>query len=391
MIAVFDQPVSQLVLLAVAAFVSIALAAAFVDLLIGSRRLRWVGEFAPAATVPAVSIVVAARNEARGLEAAVTSLLQLDCPRLEIIVVDDRSTDDTAAILDRLARGRQALRVLHVTDLPEGWLGKNHAQRAGAAEAHGDFLLFTDADVVFEPSTLRRAMTFVQQAGIDHLAALPEARVPGVALKAFVAAFGVFFSVYARPWKARDPGSSCHVGIGAFNLIRATVYHAIGTHAAIALRPDDDMKLGKLVKKHGFRQDVVDGRGFVVVEWYSSLREAIDGLMKNAFAAFDYRLSAVAVSTAVLLLVTVWPCVGVWVARGMARGLYGVSVLLMAGMFGAATRRVGLPLAAVVAFPAAAVLFAYVIWRSACIAVVRGSVTWRGTAYPLSRLRANRV
>jgi hypothetical protein len=162
-------------------------------------------------------------------------------------------------------------------------LGKNHALCVGSAEASGTLLLFTDADVVFEPATLRRAVTLMWLDGLDYLTAIQDARVPGVALNAFVAALGVFFALYARPWKAQDAHSRHHVGVGAFNLIRAEAYRAIGTHRAIAMRPDDDIKLGKLVKKRGFHQDVVYGRDLIIVDWYASPGELIDGLMKNAF------------------------------------------------------------------------------------------------------------
>ena len=118
-----------------------------------------------------------------------------------MIVVDDRSTDDTGAILDRLARLHPRLEVKHITTLPEGWLGKNHALHVGAEAASGELLLFTDADVVFEPTTLRRAVGFMERDGLDHLTAIPDARVPGLALNAFVAAFGVFFSFIHAPGK----------------------------------------------------------------------------------------------------------------------------------------------------------------------------------------------
>ena len=216
-------------------------------------------------------------------------------------------------------------------------------------------------------------------------------RVPGLALNAFMAAFGVFFSLYSRPWKARDPRSRAHIGIGAFNLIRAAAYRAIGGHRAIAMRPDDDMKLGKVVKKHGFRQDVVSGRGFIVVEWYASLRELVDGLMKNAFAGVDYSLLKVAGSTMALFLMNVWPFIAVFVTGGLTRVLYGVCVLLIVLIFSISARFGGAPVVFVVAYPVAALLFAYIIWRSALIAVTRGTITWRGTAYPLAAMRANKV
>jgi glycosyltransferase involved in cell wall biosynthesis len=378
-------------LLVLAALTTVFLAAAFIDFSIGHRRLRALRDVPPAFTGPPISIVAAARNEARGIEAAVTSFLRLDYPALEIIIVNDRSTDDTGAILERLAAQHPRLTIKHITELPDGWLGKNHALYVGAAEASGALLLFTDADIVLEPTTLRRAVTVMEENRVDHLTAIPDARVPGVALNAFVAAFGVFFSLYSRPWKARDPKSRHHIGVGAFNLLRADTYRAIGTHRAIAMRPDDDLKLGKLVKKHGFRQDVVKGRDFISVEWYASLGEMIDGLMKNAFAGVDYNLLAVVGSTAALFLTNVWPFLGLFATDGITRALNGASVLLIVLIFWITTRNSGGRLAYVVAFPAAALLFAYVIWRSALIAVVRGKVTWRGTDYPLEKMRANRV
>jgi glycosyltransferase involved in cell wall biosynthesis len=319
------------------------------------------------------------------------SLLRLDYPAFEIIVVNDRSTDETGAILERMARQYSRLTIRHVSDLPEGWLGKNHALHLGAAEASGTLLLFTDADVVFEPTTLRRAAALMEEEALDHLAAIPDIRVPGIALNAFAAAFGVFFTLYARPWKARDAHSPFHIGIGAFNLIRADVYRAIGTHRAIAMRPDDDMKLGKLVKKLGFRQDAAYGRDFITVEWYASLGELVDGLMKNAFAGASYSLLAVAGSTTALLLTDVWPFLALFATHGVTRVLNGVSVALIVLIFWTSTHHGGARLVYVLAFPAAALLFAYIMWRSALIAVIRGTVTWRGTAYPLARMRANRV
>ena len=374
-------------LLALAVFTALLTAAMLVDFAMGARRLRLLKDVAPAATGPPLSIIAPARNEARGIEAAVRSFLALDYPVLQIVLVNDRSTDDTGAILERLARDTR-LTVVTITELPAGWLGKNHAMHAGAARATGELLLFTDADIVFEPTTLRRAVAYMQAAHVDHLAAIPDVRVPGLALNAFIAAFGVFFSMYSRPWKARDPRSRAHIGVGAFNLIRAEVYRAIGGHRGIAMRPDDDMKLGKLVKKHGFRQDAVAGNDFVLVEWYASLRELIDGLMKNAFAGVDYSLVQVIASSVGMSVLFVWPFVALFVASGVTQALYGASVLFIVLLF-----RTVNPTRPwyVIALPAAALLFIYIIWKSALRALTRGTIEWRGTAYPLAQLRANKV
>ena len=128
---------------------------------------------------PAVSVIVAARDEAAGIEAAMGSLLALDYPALEVIAVDDRSGDATGAILDRLAAHDRRLRVLHVRELPPGWLGKNHAVALGAREARGELLLFTDADVEFAPAALRSAVSILEAEELDHLALGPGLRLPG--------------------------------------------------------------------------------------------------------------------------------------------------------------------------------------------------------------------
>ena len=378
-------------LLLLAALTTLGLLAAFVDFVTGHRRLGSLRDLPPGPTGPAVSVIVAARNEARGIKTAVTSLLRLDYPALDIIIVNDRSTDDTGAILERIAGEHPRLKVTHISKLPEGWLGKNYALCVGAERASGTFLLFTDGDVVFEPTTLRRAVTLMGSDRLDHLTAIPDVKVPGLALNAFIAAFGVFFLLYSRPWKAHDPRSRAHIGVGAFNLIRRNVYRTIGTHRAIAMRPDDDMKLGELVKKQGFCQDVVSGRGLIFVEWYSSVRELIDGLMKNSFASVDYSLLKVVGSTAAMFLTSIWPFLALFVTHGVTRALNAVSVLLIVLIYRTSARHGGTPLANVMAFPAAALLFIYIIWRSALLAVTTGTVTWRGTAYRLAEMRANRV
>src|SRR5690349_21179805 len=137
-------------------YLAVATVAAYliitVELWQGNRRVRSLKDVAPLdpAEWPRVSVVIAARNEARHVEEALQSVLNQDYSRLEIIVADDRSTDDTGRILDRMAARDERLRPLHITELPPGWLGKNHALDYGARQAAGDFLLFTDADIVMD-------------------------------------------------------------------------------------------------------------------------------------------------------------------------------------------------------------------------------------------------
>jgi glycosyltransferase involved in cell wall biosynthesis len=364
-----------------------------IELVVGNRSIRFLkdvlGEPHPAP--PRVSIIVPARNEERNLQEALTSILQQDYADFEVIVVDDRSTDRTGAILDGMAGDNPRLRVVHLTELPPGWLGKNFALYCGAQRASSDLLLFTDADVIMHPSTLRQAVGYMEDHKVDHLAVAPDVRMPGMLLKMFVMAFCIFFSLYARPWKAKDAKSRRFVGIGAFNLVRKDVYRAVGAHEAIAMRPDDDMKLGKLIKRGGYRQEFLFGTGMMHVEWYASVRELIDGLMKNAFAGVEYSASVIIGASVAQFVLNVWPVVALVLTHGETRGLNAAVVLVMLVLCGDAARFLGTSRWYAIGFPLATLLFIYIMWRSMLTALLSGGVNWRCTKYSLAELKANKV
>jgi len=213
---------------------------------------------------PTVSVVVPARDEEKGLEGALRSLANLDYPALEVIAVDDRSTDGTGAIIDRMAAADSRVRALHVTELPEGWLGKCHAMQEGARRTGGELLLFTDGDVVFAPDTLRLAVRHLLARRLDHLALLPGLVPGGYWEDAVKSYFAMLFIVGVRAWAVDSASKAVYVGIGAFNLLRRTAYEAIGGHETLRLDVTDDLMLGKRVKQAGFRQEALtcafDGR-----------------------------------------------------------------------------------------------------------------------------------
>ncbi|BCS55720.1 glycosyltransferase family 2 protein [Geobacter sp. SVR] len=363
------------------------------DMLIGNRSIRALRESSPQlpAEPPRVSVAVAARDEARNIREALQSLLQLDYPNLELIVVDDRSSDGTAEILDKMATASPHLRVLHVSELPAGWLGKNHALWLGSRRATGELLLFTDADIVMQPDALSRAVNHLRACKLDHLAATPSMRMPNLFLAMFGASFILFFSLFARPWKAKSPTSSCHIGIGAFNLVRTAVYRSVGGHEAIRLRPDDDLKLGKIIKKRGFRQDVVYAPEFLAVEWYASVGEVILGLEKNAFAGTDYRVWLVLSGAVFHLLAGVWPYLAVIVTHGTTRLVYCTIVTLITLLFADSAGFHGARRWHAIAYPLTTLLFVYILLRTTVLNLVRRGIRWRGTFYPLKELKGNRV
>ena len=138
---------------------------------------------------PSVMIIFAAKDEQREIEQAVRSMLNIEYPNLQYTAVNDRSTDSTGEILDRLAREDPRLNVVHINELPEGWLGKNHALHQAAMASNTDYLLFTDADVSFDVECVKRAIRYTEQHAVDHLTMLPRVLMPNLILNAFVVFF----------------------------------------------------------------------------------------------------------------------------------------------------------------------------------------------------------
>lgn len=371
----------------------VLIAGAALDMLRGLGRLERLASapVTPGATAPRVSVVVAARDEARGIEAAMRSLLGQQYPDFEIVAVDDRSSDGTGAILDRLAESSPRLRVLHVRELPAGWLGKNHGLSVAAAAATGEWLLFTDADVVMQPEALARAVGFAERRGLDHLALFPDIQVPGLLLQAFVTGFFCLGLAVLRPWKARDPRSWRFVGIGAFNLVRRSAYLRAGGHAPIRLRPDDDLKLGKILKQSGARSDILLGSGLISVAWYHTVGEAINGLMKNTFSVVEYRSLLMAASVPLYLVGALGPLAAALLGSGPLRILGLIGVLIQLGILLRGTMETGAPRRVVLLYPVVGVLLAWIILRALVLNLWQGGIVWRGTHYPLAELRRNRV
>lgn len=340
---------------------------------------------------PTVSLIAPARNEERHIESAVRSLVTIDYPGLEITLVNDRSTDRTGEILTRLAAEFPQLNVVTLTDLPAGWLGKNHALQLGADRSHGEWLLFTDADIVFEPTALRRAMSYALTNRVDHLAATPDARMPTWFLQAFIVTFAIYFSLFVRLWAIRNPRSTAHVGIGAFNLVRTEVFRAVGGFERIRMRPDDDLKLGKIIKLAGFRQDLVNGDEFLVVHWYSSLGEMIRGLEKNTFAATEYSAWFTLFSGCLSLVNNVWPFVALVLLPSPTGWINLAICLTLWWMAWSTARAMQAPQSCALAFPVTVLLMTYIQFRTMLLNYYHGGIRWRDTHYSLAELRANKV
>lgn len=336
-----------------------------------------------------LSVIVPARDEGRTIETGLRSLIDSDYPNLEIIAVDDRSTDETGAIMDRLSASDPRLKVVHVTQLPEGWLGKNHAMHVASQHADGDWLLFTDGDIIYEPPALRLAVKYAHHRRLDHLCLNPQFIPGGYVENALVCYFGLLFLGAAKPWLIPTSYRGAYVGIGAFNMLRRTAYDMIGGHEPLRLDVLDDLHLGKLVKQSGFRQDLLSSGDLIRVRWQHSLWGVICGLEKNCFASLSYSLPLLILFVIYMVTVTAAPYFAICLLRDSRVIPYAAALLLRSFTYGylGHCSKVGWRVWPML--PVSTVLLLFAFCRSAYLTLKQGGVRWRDTFYPLELLRAN--
>ncbi|HEY6064966.1 MAG TPA: glycosyltransferase, partial [Thermoanaerobaculia bacterium] len=235
---------------------------------------------------PRVSVVIPARDEEGEIERAVRSHLAQDYPDLQVIVVDDRSTDRTPQVLASLARETPRLTVITGREPPEGWLGKPHALWQGAQVVDGEILLFADADVRYDPRALREAVALFEERRFDLLAFLPKFEMRGFWENVLIPylAVGVFLGFGFVAAHRRVRGLALGAGVG--NLVRRKAYDAVGGHRALRDSVVDDVRLAIEVKRAGFSVVAVRAVDRVAVRIYRGFRGVWNGFTKNVAWAF---------------------------------------------------------------------------------------------------------
>ena len=343
---------------------------------------------------PRVTVVVPARNEEETIEASLLRLLDLDYDNYEIIAVNDRSSDRTATIMDRVAATPQAhgrLKVIHVDTLPSGWLGKTHAMWTAARQGSGEWILFTDADVLFRPDAVRRALAYAEAEPADHVVLFPSMIMKNIGERMMIAFFQALFVFGHRPWRVADPETDDHMGVGAFNLIRRRVYEEVGTYQALRYEVLDDMKLGKVVKNAGHAQRNVFGRDLVSIHWAKGALGIVRNLTKNFFAIMSFQWPRTIASCFMLAFLNLMPFAGLWLAHGWARVPYLIAVLSIFLIYWGMSSRSAIPAYYFFLHPISSTLFVYTLFRSMVVTLWQGGVVWRGTKYPLEELRRGLV
>ena len=339
------------------------------------------------ARAPRVSILFSALDEAEKLPAALATFLAIDYPDYEVVGVDDRSEDATGAILDAAAREDPRLKVVHVTSLPAGWLGKPHGLQQAFERSSGEWLVLTDADVRFAPDVLRTTIALAEQKHWDHMTLLCHAEMFTVGEKIAMTFFAMSFMLGLRPWRASDPKSRSYIGVGAFQLIRRSAYEKMGTHRRLAMEVVDDVKVGKLVKEAGLRSGVAKAGRAVTVHWHAGLGNIIRGTTKNFYATTGFRLWVAVGQVAGNLLMFVLPWLALPFVHGWAR-IFAVAaiVLPVLAQAGAALEFDESPLYAVTQ-PLGALIVCWMIVRSTFVTLRQGGIRWRGTFYAIEELK----
>ena len=354
-----------------------ALVRTIVNLLTVPRlRVRALGR------TPLVSVIVPARDEERTIGRTVAALLAQSYPALEVIVVNDRSADRTGGILRGFDDPR--LVVVDGQEPPAGWLGKPAALHLGSTHAHGELLLFVDADVVYEPDAVAAAVAYLERRGLAMLSMLPRLEARGLWERVLMPNLALMAFMVLPLWLAnRSRRPFFGMGGGPGNLVRREIYDAAGGHAALSDSVIDDVALGRLVRRAGGRTEMTLADHLVSVRMYHGLREVVNGFTKNSFSVFG-RNYALTVALLVVSLVTSLAPYALalrnsYAASALVAMLLARVILYAAlgyGFFNALLGHVPMTL-----------VWSWILVRSMWRTGIRRQLEWRGRTYDASRTR----
>ncbi|MCL2706724.1 MAG: glycosyltransferase [Dehalococcoidia bacterium] len=264
--------------------ISTLLAILFLNFALNMNNLRRPRHNTVLKCTPKVSVIVPARNEAANISSCVESLLQQDYPDFEIIVIDDNSEDNTAAIVHDISRRDTNVRLIMGAPLPLGWAGKPFACFQAAKQACGEWLLFTDADTTHSPQMLRKAMALAQENHVSLLSGFPRHRTDHISQK--IATPMIYFLIMSLIplWLLHSSSKPLpSLAIGQFLLFSADAYWKIGGHEAVKNRVTEDIYLGIAIAKAKGRHLAVDLSSLVNCHMYSNIAESWRGLSRALY------------------------------------------------------------------------------------------------------------
>ncbi len=356
-----------------------------------TRLVRHFGELTPREPEkwPAVSVISAACNEADALEDAVKSKLESDYPDFEIVLVDDRSTDGTGKIVDRLAENDSRIKAVHIDKLPDEWLGKPYALRRGVEVARGDWFLFTDADVHFSRDSIRKAVALCEDRKLDQLGALPNVWGISYLLNVVMTTFIRTYSFGAGFWGLDNPRVETFTGVGAFNLVRRSAYEKTDGFEWLKLDLADDVALARMIKRAGGKVHIVNAMRSLKVQWYKTVREMTVGLDRVAYVTLgDFTLWKTILFCLLFLGFELLPFLGLlFVGVPWLQWLCVFMVVL--GLVNAIGMNLWAngPVMAAFLYPVGAIILAGIMLRGGWLGWRRRGIFWRGTFYSEETLK----
>ena len=349
----------------------------------------------PPAQAPLISFCVPARNEQRNIRRCVESLLAQDYPNIEVIVLDDRSSDGTEEILRQLADQDDRLKTIGGSDLPAGWAGKPHALYQASAAARGEWICFVDADTFLSPTTLSSCYAKAIETKADMFTIMTFQILGSFWEKTVMPLVMTALSVGFSPRKVNDPNRRDAIANGQFILIRRSVYHAIGGHESVKDNIVEDKAISEQVKWNGYRLIVADGYSLARTRMYTSLAEMWEGWTKNIYLGLSDRagllwLGVFGAFVALLaaLFLPIWPLLGmVWYLNGggwMAAIVIAEAVLLWSYVIlvrAQVARKMEISPWYAFTTPLGAAVFAGMMITSAFRVLTGKGVTWKGRSY----------
>ncbi len=338
---------------------------------------------------PRISVIVPARNEETAIEEAVRSRLRSDYPNLEILLVNDRSSDRTGEIIDKIAALDNRVKALHIAQLPSGWLGKVYAMHQGAARSSGEWLLFSDADVYIRPGTLKRVITYAQKRRLDHIPVLPDLYKASLLVDVCLSIFVRTICAMGRVWEIEDPNTESQVGAGAFNLVRKNAFLRAGGFCSMKRSVADDVALGRVLKRSGARGSLLNGRHYVGVHFYHSLRDMAIGSERAIFTLIGgYSLLRLILLTIAMLCLELSPFITI-VMFGIPYVQYlGLITFVIAAVVSVVMDRwANRSVYTILLHPIGIVIMAVCMLRAGILGRLRKGIVWRGTFYPTHMLK----
>ena len=341
------------------------------------------------ASAPGLVVVVPAKDEAETLRPAMETLLAQDYPWLRIVALDDRSTDGTGALLETFATAHaNRLAVVHLTETAEGWISKTFAMQVAVERTRSEYLLFTDADVWFSPSILRRALAYAEMTEADHLVVVPTPVTKSWGERTVLGFLQLLALWVTRPWRVADPRALWDaVAAGAFNLVRRTALDELGGLAPQRLAVVEDVTLGRRVRAAGLRQRLVFAPGLVPVHWASGALGLIRGMTKNLFALANFQIILQLLAMGAVIALFLLPLLGLGWWPTVLPGL--VVVGCVAVCYRVLGEKSGVPARYGWLYPLGALALLWAMLRSMVVTLSRRGVLWRKTFYPLRELRGH--